>query len=300
MNMASPRKIDAGAPSPAVLVLEGIVGEVYSEESRGSLSMSTAASFAHNNGPAGSADLNGNDPISNGIADGPLVVTKALGEKDGSGFLSSIRVGAKVIDIQTEVAKHPDPLVVSTAYFFGRVILAHKQPYQPGSPDTNHLAGKCHKAMVNKIRSRLQRQKAGTLQKELYLKKAPPAVLPSIMEGVDLSELDALDGITNVCIINADNDRVIKKRGRDGAGIEVLARGGAEMIRENRKLIKSLGLNESVEDILITVQSQYHIIRPITVADQYILYLVLEKDLSNLAMARYQLRIFENQIQELT
>ncbi|MBP2368244.1 hypothetical protein [Pseudonocardia parietis] len=53
-----------------------------------------------------------------------------------------------------------------------------------------------------------------------------------------------------------------------------------------------LGIRDSVEDILITLDTQYHVIRPISLRgeEQLFFYVALNRAQANLAMARRDLR----------
>ncbi|MEV0479729.1 hypothetical protein AB0I69_03775 [Streptomyces sp. NPDC050508] len=81
--------------------------------------------------------------------------------------------------------------------------------------------------------------------------------------------------------------------------LTIAAAGNTDVIRAKVRTMEQLGLKGQIEDILITLDSQYHLIRLITGrgGNGLFLYLVLDKARSNLAMARHQLKRVEGQIE---
>ena len=68
------------------------------------------------------------------------------------------------------------------------------------------------------------------------------------------------------------------------------AAGNSEVVRSKRRVAQALNLNDSIEDILITLGKQYHLLEG---NDKIFLYLVLERSKANLAMARHELKGYE-------
>ena len=68
------------------------------------------------------------------------------------------------------------------------------------------------------------------------------------------------------------------------------------MTRAKRKVANALKLNDTIEDILISLTKAYHLIRPLETNQKLFLYLVLDRSKSNLAMARHELRTFEKSV----
>ena len=73
------------------------------------------------------------------------------------------------------------------------------------------------------------------------------------------------------------------------------AAANTEVIRSKLRTMEMLGLQEGIEDILVSLGSQYHLLRPLRSRSGrgLFLYLALSRDRANLAMARHQLRNIE-------
>lgn len=105
-----------------------------------------------------------------------------------------------------------------------------------------------------------------------------------------LQKLGTIDGYVGACVVDSNSGMML---GAHGGGpqmnLEVAAAGNTEVVRAKRRTMKALGITEGIEDILITLQGQYHLIRPLAKKDGLFVYLVLDRGRANLAMGRHQL-----------
>ncbi|MEU2658725.1 hypothetical protein ABZ615_25845 [Streptomyces sp. NPDC007325] len=81
--------------------------------------------------------------------------------------------------------------------------------------------------------------------------------------------------------------------------LTVAAAGNTDVIRAKLRTMDMLGIDDGIEDMLITLGTQYHLIRLIKSrgGNGLFLYMVLDKDRANLAMARHQLRRIEAELE---
>jgi hypothetical protein len=113
-----------------------------------------------------------------------------------------------------------------------------------------------------------------------------------------LVSLNQIDGFIGAALVDSESGMMLGQEGGGGAiNLEVAAAGNTEVVRAKRKAMNSLGLRESIEDILITLGKQFHLIRPLRGRPTIFFYVALDRQRANLAMARLGLADVEKDLQ---
>jgi hypothetical protein len=115
-----------------------------------------------------------------------------------------------------------------------------------------------------------------------------------------LKEAMAIDGALGVSLVDWESGMSL---GALGGGkyldLEVASAGNTEVVRAKMRTMESLRISDNIEDILITLTKQYHIIRLLKSGRNeqgLFLYLVLDRGKSNLALARHILKRLESEL----
>lgn len=115
-----------------------------------------------------------------------------------------------------------------------------------------------------------------------------------------LKEAMNIDGALGVCLVDWESGMSL---GAAGGGkyldLDIAAAGNTEVIRAKMRTMESLRLDDSIEDVLITLNKQYHLIRLLKSSRSeqgLFLYLVLDRQRANLALARHSLKRIETDI----
>ncbi|WP_433243165.1 hypothetical protein ACQPYK_39360 [Streptosporangium sp. CA-135522] len=117
---------------------------------------------------------------------------------------------------------------------------------------------------------------------------------------ISLKEMMAIDGALGAVVVDYNSGMALGALGGSkDLDLQVAAAGNTEVVKAKLRTMESLGLKDGIEDILITLGSQYHVIRPITGrgGKGLFLYLALDRTRANLALARHSLRGIEEKLE---
>lgn len=105
----------------------------------------------------------------------------------------------------------------------------------------------------------------------------------------------AIEGAMAVSLVDYRSGMSLGAMGT-GLNLDLAAAGNSEVVRAKLRTAESLGFRGGIEDILITLTQQYHLIRLTPTHPGLFLYLVLDRQRGNLALARYKLTEIERAI----
>lgn len=115
-----------------------------------------------------------------------------------------------------------------------------------------------------------------------------------------LKEMMGIDGAIGVAVVDYNSGMALGQLGSSKSlDLQVAAAGNTEVVRAKLRTMEQLGLKEDIEDILISLSGQYHIIRPVTgrKGKGLFLYMALDRSRANLALARHRLRDIEESLE---
>lgn len=107
----------------------------------------------------------------------------------------------------------------------------------------------------------------------------------------DISAIRDVPGFIGAFLVDSRTGLVLEGE-HGGTGFDVEAAGAATsgVVRAKTAAMRALGVAESIEDILIALPGQYHLIRPLTSNNALFLFLALDRKSAKLGKARQALR----------
>jgi predicted regulator of Ras-like GTPase activity (Roadblock/LC7/MglB family) len=110
----------------------------------------------------------------------------------------------------------------------------------------------------------------------------------------DISDLKNIAGFIGACLVDSETGLMLASEAGNGKfDLEAAGAANTEVVRAKNKAMQALGLDDHIEDILITLGTQLHLIRPLTSNPAIFVYVALDKSASNLGMARLTVKNVE-------
>ena len=111
-----------------------------------------------------------------------------------------------------------------------------------------------------------------------------------------LQSLVELAGARSAALVDSSTGMVLGHAGSD-SNLEITAAANTEVVRAQLKSLGTLGSKDAIDDIIITMSTQYDIIRPLAANPSIFLFLAMDKNKSNMALARYKVSECDQQLE---
>lgn len=113
-----------------------------------------------------------------------------------------------------------------------------------------------------------------------------------------LQELLSIEGAIGAALVDISSGMALASGGNPGFDLTIAAAGNSNVVRAKLRTMKDLGLDGTIEDIMITLDSQYHLVNVLNASETagLFVYLVLDRNAANLALARHKLNTIANRI----
>ena len=112
------------------------------------------------------------------------------------------------------------------------------------------------------------------------------------VEGFQVTSLNELHGFIGACLFDSEFNELLVKTDSDNPTAL-----SDDIVSRKIYAVNELCDGEGLEDVLITLMDQYHLIRRLKSAEEVYIYLVLDRKLANLGLAKLTLQSAEEAIE---
>lgn len=113
---------------------------------------------------------------------------------------------------------------------------------------------------------------------------------------ISISDASKINGFIGACVVDGDSGLMLASEGGGRLDLNMVAALNTDFVKAKQNAIDQLGLDQHIEDILITLDHQIHLIRPVEQNRSLFIYVALDKSKANLGMARIQLKSIESKM----
>ena len=136
------------------------------------------------------------------------------------------------------------------------------------------------------------------------LAAAPPimrvsrSVLDPARAQLTLAGMLAVDGLLGCAVVDSTTGLVLAREARGDASVDMdlSAAACAQLLRAHRQVAHSMGLTDHIDEIITSAGSRQQVVRTVSQHPELFLVVLLDKQRTNLALARYQLMELEREL----
>ena len=113
-----------------------------------------------------------------------------------------------------------------------------------------------------------------------------------------IKELLSIEGANGAAIVDVSSGMALASGGNPGFDLNVAAAGNSDVVRAKLRTMQEIDIAAEIEDIMITLSNQYHLIRALNSRDTsgLLVCLVLDRTSANLALAGHKLNAVSGRI----
>jgi predicted regulator of Ras-like GTPase activity (Roadblock/LC7/MglB family) len=125
------------------------------------------------------------------------------------------------------------------------------------------------------------------------------AALDPVLASRALETLSGLDGVFACAVVDAGTGLILAQQARSDQPIELdlAAAASTQVLRAHQNASRQLGLTTEVDEILTSAGPRHHVMRTVSRHRGLFLFAVLDKQRTNLALARYKLMEAEQSLE---
>ena len=110
---------------------------------------------------------------------------------------------------------------------------------------------------------------------------------------IDISGTSDIGGFIGACVVDSESGLMLVSEGGGQMDLEAAAALNTQVVKAKLQAMETMGSTDALEDIMITMSKQIHLLRPIEAVPSTFLYVVLDRKAANLGMARLQIKKIE-------
>lgn len=105
-----------------------------------------------------------------------------------------------------------------------------------------------------------------------------------------------LDGVLAASIVDISTGMPIAQDSKSNVDVESYCAYMVEVVKSHKKFLNKLNIKDKIEDIVINLNNNYHIVTFVLKQDNLFIYVILDKENSNLGMTRIVLGKIEEEL----